>query len=234
MPIFDPFSESAAIQSSLGLIMGDGGISLPGGGISYLLRDTFSTAIAAGSINGTTCDTGQARTVTDGNSKLSITGGVASITTGGAAAGDPGLWYPAQTRQNGLLLFANVVPSSVTFTVGWDTAQSGNIGFAFRINAGGLMGVHDNGGAILVEPAVSPGTTYIIAIGLRSAGGCWYWIKGGIYTNFELIWISPTSTANLFPGFANVSTTEVYTVDDMRIPQALYVPSPLAYDTFTR
>ena len=45
----------------------------PKGGISYLLKDEFTTTVAAGSVNGTTADgTGQTRTVTDTGSRLSI------------------------------------------------------------------------------------------------------------------------------------------------------------------
>ena len=49
------------------------------GGVSYLLRDEFTSALAAGSVNGTAAEPGPGtRAVTDANSKLSITGGALS------------------------------------------------------------------------------------------------------------------------------------------------------------
>lgn len=201
--------------------------------VTYLLRDTFSVAIAAGSVNGTLADTGQARTVTDANSVLSITGGKASVATGGAAAGDPGLWYPAQTRAAGMVLLASFVQTTASLEIGWDATAAGSIAFCARSILGSLLAIRDNATAITVEAALSSATTYRVALVLRGTG-MFYFIKGGVFTNWTLIWISATGNGNLLPGFTNVGTTDVYTVDDMRIPVPTYIPNPLAYDTFTR
>ncbi|MBM3136394.1 MAG: hypothetical protein FJZ89_14160, partial [Chloroflexi bacterium] len=59
---------------------------------AYLLRDNFDDVLAAGSVNGTYAVPGPGtRTVTDAESKLSLSGGVLSISGGKAAPayGDP-------------------------------------------------------------------------------------------------------------------------------------------------
>src|SRR5690348_6535611 len=104
----------------------------------YFLYDTFSTDKAAGSVNGTFADTGQQRTVTDTNSKLSVTGGVASVATGGNTAGDPGLWYPSMTRQLGLTVLGGVFLTANICELGWDTSAAGAIGFCVRLSIGGI------------------------------------------------------------------------------------------------
>jgi hypothetical protein len=234
VPIFDPFTDSAAVQGSAMLTMGDGAISVPGGGVVYTLYDTFSSDFAAGSVNGTKADTGQVRTVTDGNSKLSISGGAASVATGGVGGGNPGLWYPQMTRRNGLMIFGVFATTGNGLDIGWDGAASGTIDFSVRPLVGNVLTVRDSGSAVTVGAAPVSGTAYTACVILRSGGGCWYLIKGGIYTNWTLIWISATNTANMFPGFTNSSNTDAYTIDNVRVPQDLFVPNPLAYDTFTR
>lgn len=204
------------------------------GGLTYLLRDTFSTDLAAGSVNGTLADTGQARTVVDANSVLSITGGKASVATGGVAGGNPGLWYPQVTRQNGMILLAFTTPNTNIGEVGWDTAQTGTINFGFRLFPTSSLGIRDNGSAVIVGAAPIAGTEYQLCLILRSTG-VWYFVKGGVFTFWTLVWTSPTGAANLFPGFANQGTADVYTVDDIRIPAGVtFIPQPLVYDTFTR
>src|SRR3990167_5258911 len=71
----------------------------------YTLYDQFTTARAAGSVNATNAEpVGGARTVTDTNSKISITGGVLDFATGGNSFGDPAVWYGLITRTLGRLL----------------------------------------------------------------------------------------------------------------------------------
>ncbi len=77
-------------------------------------------------------------------------------------------------------------------------------------------------------------TEYKIALVLRSTGA-YYFIKGGAFTNWSLLWIASVgATTNLYPNIANRSATSVFTADNIRIPTNLWLPTPLAYDTFTR
>lgn len=207
---------------------------LGGGGVSYLLYDMFTTARAAGSVNGTLAEpTGQVRTVVDTNSKLSITGGVANVAIGGVGAGNPGLWYPSMTRQAGLILLGVVNIALDGLSIGWDISAVGAISFALRVFSSVDLAIVDNASIISVGAAPAPATNYFCAVVLR-ATGCWYFIKGGIYTNWTLVYISSLSSSNLLPSFTNIGANGTYTADNIRVPVALYIPLPLAYDTFTR
>jgi len=198
----------------------------------FSLLDQFTTDRAAGSVNGTQAEpTGQTRTVTDTNSKLSITGGVVSVATGGASAGDPGLWYPQVTRQAGLMLLASAVVTTNTVHIGFDNNTAGVISFSIVIGTATLS-IEDNG-TIKAVGASAAATAYQVAVILR-ATGAFYFIKGGAFTFWTLIFISVTGSANEFPALGNTFTTDVYVVDNLRIPNALYIPQPIAYDTFTR
>ena len=202
-------------------------------GAVYLLRDNFSAAIAAGSLDNTKADPGPGTrdVVTDTNSKLSITGGALSFATGGVGAGDPGLWYTSQTRAVGRALMASVNVAVAAPLIGWDSNQAGDIvgGIAFA-GSGNLQSKVN----ALTIGAYSTGVAYSIAVIFRATGE-WLLIKGGAFTNWTLLWASPTNnTATVYPVLTVNNTGSVHTVDDFRIPQDLIVIQPLAYDTFTR
>lgn len=206
-----------------------------GSGVLYTLLDQFTTAISAGAVNGTGAEpTGQTRTVTDTNSKLSIAGGAANFATGGVGAGDPGLWYPSMTRVVGLIVLSAIKPNgSGTEISGWSTSAVGIVIFAVAITNSGGLSIYDNGAIKTVGAGIVSGTTYQVAVILRSAG-CFYFIKGGVFTNWTLLYLSVTGSAAMLPGACGIGTTDVFTADNIRVPVALYIPAPLAYDTFTR
>lgn len=207
-----------------------GGGSNPNAG--YILYDRFSTALAAGSVNGTLADTGQARTVIDTNNVLSIAGGVASFATGGVGAGNPGLWYPQITRALGLILMADLTYSANNPYFGLYAAQSGVAANGMRFVSAATLQAVENSTAVAVAATVA-GTTYKIIIILRTSG-LWLFIKGGAFTNWTLLWTSLQISTNPYPGAGAAGTTDVFTVDNFRMPVATYIPAPLAYDTFTR
>src|SRR5690349_15497522 len=139
----------------------------------YRLLDQFNTPRSAGAINGTQAEpTGQARTVTDTNSKLSISGGVASFATGGAGNADPGLWWTIQTRTTGKALLALLNVTSTNCGFGWFPAQTGAGAFSLRIQSGALA-LRDAGIAIASVGVTALSTDYQVALILRSIG-CWY------------------------------------------------------------
>lgn len=203
------------------------------GSQSYTLQDEFTTDRAAGSVNGTAAEpTGGTRTVTDTNSKLSISGSQLSFATGGSAAGNPGLWYPLQTRVAGKILSGTVTPSGTNdVDIGWDSAQAGNIREGQFVASGTGLRVRIAGNSINTGTTVS-GTPYQFVSVLRSTG-MYYFIRGGTFTNWTLLYVSSTSAGDMYPGMAG-STTGVGTVDNIHIPTTTWLPTPLAYDTFTR
>ncbi len=217
--------------------------ALFGGGVPrYLLYDDFRDALAAGSVNGTYSTSplptggGVLRTVTDANTKLSIASNAATFATGGSATGNPGLWYEQFTRQAGLMLFGRIVTgggsASNQAMFGWDATQAGDINDCIGFDASLSMRVQMGGAAKAIGVwAIS--TTYNLCIILRGTGAH-YFIKGGAFTNWTLLWTSGSGTGNQFPSFVAFSTTAVFTAPSIRLPAFLYIPPALVYDTFTR
>lgn len=203
----------------------------------FTLRDDFSGALAAGAVNlsNPTPGPGGVRTVTDGNSKLSIGSGVASFATGGVAAGNPAAWYAAMTRIAGRLIVGRVNAASFTgnsAALGFDTSASGLVdNSAFYWNSGGI-GIFDSSAiSPVVGTALTAATNYLLCVVLR-ASGAYYFIKGGSYSNWTLVWIGSTSaTASLLPGISG-HMNNVFTADFLRVPTDLWLPTPLVYDTF--
>ena len=206
------------------------------------LSDTFSTDVAAGSVNGTAADTGGNRTVVDTENKLNVGGGNLNFTgvKTSPSAGDPAIIYPAVSRVAGKILTNSINMSVVGdyFPLALGLSATGNFqnynnlanGFYVAptsISAGDTTG-HNVGGTL------SSGTLYNFALILKSTGA-YYYIKGGTYTNWTLLWISSTgNTASLYPVISNWATNSTFTADNIRIPTSTWLPTPLAYDTFTR
>lgn len=207
-------------------------------GIAYLLRDTFSTPLAAGSVNGTLADTGQARTVVDSTSVLSITGGKATFASSAISSGDPGLWYPSQARVAGKMLIGvmNIIAGSEG-DIGFDSNQAGNLNNGFRLVQNTVQVIITD--AVKASGAITPTTDYTLYHIMRdsSVGGFFFLIKGGTeYPRVTLLFVSTINTAAGFPGVTGyaLGVNTAFSADDVRIPLAFYIPPPLAYDTFTR
>lgn len=214
----------------------------------YTLLDTFAAAFAAGSVNGTFCDTGQIRFVTDGNSKLSITANnTLSVATGGAGTGSPGLWYPSFSRTSGLVFLCNLTLADTASNIaaGWDSNQSGASLDAITFAGGALTKVITGGSPLNFGTGfAASATTYDIAVILRAAGA-FYFVKGGVFTNWTLMWSSGTAVNSpMFPVIQQGGgTTTVFTANGSavsgkekgpRVPLKTYLPMPSASDSFAR
>jgi hypothetical protein len=189
-----------------------------GVGVRYLLRDLFTTDRAAGAVNGTAAEPGPGlRTVTDTENKLSISGGK-QVFSGGKtvpAHGDPGSWYESVLRVIGKTLLARVTPQAagVAYIPGWSTVASGLANDAVKFDSAAVS-FYENTIQAIVGAFVG-GTEYTVALSMRGAG-LFYLIKGGIYTEWTLLWVSSFSTISpCFPALSNHS--KPLTVDDMRI-----------------
>lgn len=201
----------------------------------YSLLDTFSDTRAAGSVNGTLPDVGGARVVTDTNSKLSVGAGVASFATGGVGAGDPGLWYPSQVRLLGKVMLGTILPGVVVANaqIGFDTGQSANLIDAFRFITGPALQVLTAGIGLLVNSFYSQ-STFICALVMRTTG-MYFFIKGSAaYVNWTLIWINSLGSSAMFPAVVCDISTPNFISDNIRVPVALFIPTPIAFDSFTR
>jgi hypothetical protein len=202
-----------------------------GGEVAYLLRDDYLTDRAAGAVHTTTAEpTGGARTVSDTNSKLTISGGALTFATGGASGGNPGLWYAQlSARTPGRFCVARQTNTGQGIAIGWDSNQSGTLLDAFRINST-TLGIVTNSSNLTVG-ASSLSVAYDTCVVLRATGAM-YLIKGGAFTNWTLLFISHASNAQPYPGMGAIGTSSVGTVEYYRIPLATWMPTPITSDGF--
>lgn len=110
--------------------------------IAYTIRDYFSTARSAGSVNGSAAEPGAGtRAVVDTQSKISIAGGWAVIAGGRSTPGygDPTLYYSAGiTRANGVAGF-------MTFIIHSGDTNGGYIGFSHNAPPSTISSFRDKG-----------------------------------------------------------------------------------------
>lgn len=212
-----------------GVALGVGrGSKMVSNAADWLLRDEFISDLAAGSVNGTAAEPGPGtRTVVDTENKLSITGGAATFAGGSSVPvyGNPGLWYGAVTRVAGQVLLATVtVDNNTNKMIGFDSAPGSTLGenyFYFNIwnISPSWLGVT---GPIVATYAA---TTYQISVVLR-ASGAYYYIKGGAFSNWTMVWVtSLAASATVYPGISNYSS--VFSADNLRVPDALWLPTPI-------
>jgi hypothetical protein len=196
--------------------------------ISYILRDDFNDTVAAGSVNGTYATDGiNLRTVTDVNSKLSIGGGVLNQATGGTTSDK--VAYPTFARIAGRALFFQLTQAAGDLYSSSSVATAGNV-----IETAGAGHYIYDGAAISPRVAtLVPGTSYKHAVIFRTAGAFFY-IKGGVFTNWTLLYVHKISTTTpLTAALRSASVTAIHTSDFIHIPQDLLLNHPLASDNFT-
>lgn len=206
---------------------------------SYTLNDEFTTARSAGAVNGTSAEpTGGTRTVVDTESKLTIGSGTLTFASGATTPteGDPAVWYSSIVRVPGKIFLGSVNVSALTnsLQVGFDTNNSGVIGEnALQFRSAAMIRLYDQSTTQVVGDSLTLSTEYKYSMVLR-ATGTFVFVKGGTqYPNWTLLYIIPTkNTSTLYPTIQSVGATAI--VDNIRIPTATWLPTPLAYDTFTR
>lgn len=202
----------------------------------YLLRDDFTTAVAAGSVDTTLPDPGPGGTrsvASDSGNNLSISGGNLDVAGGASTWGNPGLsWGTSYARTAGRLMVFQVQFTSTGLHM-W-------IGFKKTDTPGDYAGEEiffreDSNNIKLVENSViigtvSDGTSYYVALAMRSTG-YFMFIKGGAWTNWQLLWSGMrNSTATLYP--VAVGYSQQFTTDFIRIPDTLWLPTPVLSDGF--
>jgi len=198
---------------------------------SYLFDDEFTTAFLAGNVNGTAAEPGPGgvRNVTDTENKLSISGGAAVYAAGKSVASntDPICRY-AQTvaRSVGLGLVGAVSATTYGALRAGFGGASGSLSPAFEFPARAFSG----GAAQPNFMSLVNGTTYRFAVVCRASGE-WYFVKGGIYSNWTLVWISVADTTTpLYIGHS-VNNGSNVNFDYLRIFSG-FAPTPLANDGF--
>lgn len=186
------------------------------------LYDPFAVDLAAGAVNGTLAPTGQTRVV---SGDLSISGGRLVL------AASAGLWYDqAMTRTVGRLLRAVLNVTDVTNTVdfGFDTDKTGVIaGTAVRIGADTVR-IYNGSGIGQRIAVLSDGVSYEYALALRATGAV---IMRRLLTEstWTLLWLGGVDNdATLYAALVN--TDAAGWADDVLIPRAPWLPTPVASD----
>lgn len=200
----------------------------------YLINDTFTTDRAAGATNDTPAEPGPGRRfTTDTNSKLAFSGGNASFSTGGAAAGNPGILYDVLPRSPGQLAVGLAGYTTNGLEFGWDTNQAGQLATCVRFS-GTTLQIRSEGIGATAVGTVAALTTYSMIV-VQRASGEYFFIKGGAFTNWTHIYPydGASSASDTQPGFASIGTTTVAGATDIRVPAEKWLPTPLASDGFS-
>lgn len=199
-------------------------------GIKWLLRDDFTDTRPAGSVDGTPAVPGPGtRSVVDTNSKISVANGNLKFDSG--AASNSGLWLDLVSRSVGRLLVSKITINSIEYqpNIGWHTRASGIVANSLRFQGGSLLAVIDATYAQNVL-SVTSGKEYNVCL-IQRIAGYYYFLRD---SNWLLLCMSSLGSGNCYPVVQTRNSNDEFVVDYMRIPDELWLPTPLAYDTFTR
>jgi len=207
---------------------------------SFVFRDEFSTARDAGAVHNSAAEPGSGvRTVVDTENKLSIANGALTFSGGKAtpAWADPMYRTATEwTRAAGLTVIGDItLGNATTWTaIGWrNTGGSGPLnGFQFNSTGGILPLTTTAPGATNPIVGTYTGITYTVAVPQRAAGA-YFFIKGGAFTNWTLMWVDNGATTNQTPMHVAVNNyNQPSSSSFLRIPSTLWLPSPLISDSF--
>lgn len=200
----------------------------------YLIRDEFTTDRAAGAVDGTAAEPGPGvRSVVDGNDVSSIAGGQAVFVAGGVSGNNPRWNWTPVGRVVGRMVIGQFTASANGLEIGFDSDATGGSSDGNRQN-GTLLQVRTTGATILAVGAAVLGTEYKFGVILRN-DGAFHFVKGGIYTNWTLIWANLSNTyAMAYPHMSVTGSTAAEAVADyIRVPAVKWLPSPLVSDGFS-
>lgn len=204
------------------------------GGKLYLLEDRFGSVVPAGSVNGTRSTSGALRTVLDTGNTLAVSGGQLRATQ--TAAYDPALGYTAVVRRPGTVLYFRINIGTSRHDFGW--ASSLPLSNLTRVDVfddiyTGNISIINSAGSVVAVGAGVANTWQKFWIVLRAAGAFWF-AEGGVYVSPTLLFVDAGGTANLIPATCCMGIAGLSLIDDILIPAQLWLPSPIASDSFTR
>jgi len=202
----------------------------------FLLEDDFLDNKPAGSVNGTAANPGPGtRTVSDTGSNISLSGGKLVFANG---TGTWGQTYLAESalvgRTPGTVGLFDLTPTAANkfFCIGFGVLAQGYPSYgAIQFNSSGVLAIYANNVLLVSNVSSYVGATdYRIAIAQRSLGN-YYFIKGGIYTNWTLLYAgTDLGGNNLVPYISSYNAAG--NSNFIRIPTTLWLPTPLASDGF--
>ncbi len=205
-------------------------------GVTYLLRDDFTTTRAAGAINGTLSEpSGHLRTIDDANGVVTIDGGYIKLGAGGVNNNDR-VYYPAIARAMGLMVRSQIYgPSTHSVYIGMDTNTTGTPNESLLLNSTAFS-VATGGGSVALATIASGGAVYHLCYIAKGGdgSGAYMFIKGAAFTNWELVWSNTASAAGANIPTISRSSGAVETRAKIRVLNPGWLPTPIAYDTFDR
>ena len=199
----------------------------------YLLYDQFTTDRAAGAVNTSLAEpVGGARTVTDANGKITISGGALNFATGGVA--NDWVYWAGQTHIAGRTFIADFGTrgANTSMTFGFDlnsVATTIRNGITFGQTAISYV----SAAAAVVMPSIT-NTPLSLAIVMRTTAGYFYFIKGGGYTTWTLLNYSSVDTgAPEIPEIQTTNTTSAVAIDNARMSKRTINIIPIEADGFS-
>jgi hypothetical protein len=157
------------------------------------------------------------------------------------ASAAPGSGNPLLTYNNNLIRKAgraaktSVLPNSgaAPLRFGWNSTQAAIGSDTLLFNNSSVLGTTINGSNSASIGTWSGSTNYLIVVLLR-ANGLYFFIKGGIYTSWNLIWASTVGTSPyLFPVIAAVNNGAGFTSDYLKVEDINWLPIPIISDGFS-
>lgn len=204
--------------------------------IPYLpLLDTFTTALTAGNLFNTVSD-GSAtdRVVTDTTNLLSISSGKLNTPLGPPGSGNPKIVYDPMPRLPGMMVICehtNTITNG-SGRIGWNTTPTGFGTDAFLLSSGTIIVTLSSSQQGTVGPIAS-NTSHRLCVILRAVG-FYFFIKGGVFTNWTLVWSTASNSNNiLYPTIAAVGGGGSYTNDYIKTSYTLWLPTPILSDSFS-
>lgn len=190
---------------------------MPNGGYTYLLGPFRFGVDAAAPLPSPYTEAGAvgSLTVTDASSKLSIASDKLVLIAGAATSNvkSAGL---ARVAGRAFLVDFNLTAYGVRFDWGQDATDAAKMHGVLFASAAPFLYV--SGGNPTTGDSVALATTYRLALILR-ATGCFYFIQGGAFTNWTLIWVDPAGTlATVYPyGIVAHTSAGAGTIDNLRV-----------------
>jgi hypothetical protein len=203
----------------------------------YLLRDEFTTDRAAGAVDGTAAEPGPGeRDVVDSGGRASIAGG-RFVVANSVASFDPQFIYTGGVRSPGRMVVIEITTANTGnhVSVGWGVgAGSGtNFDHGLRFIQTSIIRINLFDSTAVDVGAFATTTSYLVAV-IQRAAGALYFVKGGAYSNWTLLYVESLGTTGpLRTGAFTVGIGRSWSSDEIIVPALKWLPAPVVSDGFS-